>query len=600
MKKILMITACLSLVLPSILTAAVSKEETAAAEKEGKLTSKDEVVYATLHPNGESQELYIVNTLDVTEAGKITDYGNYTTLKNLTDLSEIEQADEKVELTAPEGKFYYQGNMEKSTLPWDFEIKYFLDGDEIVPKELAGKDGHLEIKINTAKNEKVDAVFYENYLLQISFALDSEKASNIKSEEGMLANAGKNKQVTFTVMPEQDGELAAEADVVDFELSGIDITAVPSTISVDAPDTDELTSEMVTLSDAIGEINNGVAELKDGAAQLNAGTTELKNGSAEYRNGITALNGGSSELVSGSEDIDHALQTMSNSLSAIDDIDLSELELLIGGLTQLSAGLKETSNGLSQLHENYTAAYKALNDVISAIPEHQVTQEEIEALYRSGADQETINKLVEVYKTALTAKGTYDQIKEAFSAVDSTLETVIISLNTMADNVKKMVDEVSGSLGDFDLSEGFGALEEGIAALAGNYTAFHTGLVEYTDGVGELANGYQELDNGIAGLSKGTADLETGIGTLYEGTSELDDATSEIPEQMTKEIDKMISEYDKSDFEAVSFVSKQNENVNSVQFVLKTESIEYDEPEAEDEEIKQEKSLWQKFLELFS
>ncbi len=600
MKKILMMTVCLMLVFPSILTAAAPKEKSAAEETEGKLASKDEVVYATLHPNGESQELYIVNALDVTKAGKITDYGNYTSLKNLTDLSEMKQVDEKVELIAPEGKFYYQGNMDKNILPWNFEIKYFLDGNEIAPEELAGKDGHLEIKIKTAKNEKGNSVFYENYLLQISFALDSEKASNIKSEEGMLANAGKDKQVTFTVMPEQDGELAAEADVVDFELGGIDITAVPSTMNVEAPETDELTSDMVTLSDAIGEMNSGIAGLKDGAAQLNAGTTELRNGSAEYREGITALDGGSSELVSGSKDIDNALQTMHHSLSAVEDIDLSELELLIDGLAQLSAGLNEISNGLSELQENYTVAYKVLNDAIDAIPEHQVTQEEIEALYRSGADQKTINKLVDVYQAALTAKGTYDQIKEAFSAVDHTLETVIASLQTMAENVDKMVNEVSDSLGDIDLGEGLGALEEGVAALADNYQAFHAGLVEYTDGVGELANGYQEFDNGIAGLNEGTADLETGLDTLHEGTSELDDATSEIPEQMTEEIDKMISEYDKSDFEAVSFVSKQNENVNSVQFVLKTDSIEYDEPDEKEEDVKQEKSFWQKFLDLFS
>ncbi len=35
----------------------------------------------------------------------------------------------------------------------------------------------------------------------------------------------------------------------------------------------------------------------------------------------------------------------------------------------------------------------------------------------------------------------------------------------------------------------------------------------------------------------------------------------------------MIAEYDKSHFEAVSFVSTKNEKVNSVQFVIKTESI---------------------------
>ena len=600
MKKILMITACLMLVLPSFLTAAAAKEGAAAAETEGELASKDEVVYATLHPNGKSQELYIVNTLDVTEAGRVIDYGNYTSLKNLTDLSEIEQSDDKIEMTASEGKFYYQGNMEESLLPWDFDIKYFLDGEEISPEDLAGKDGHFEIKIDTAENETVDSIFYENYLLQISFALDSEKAQNIKSEEGMLANAGKNKQVTFTVMPEQDGELAAEADVVDFELSGIDITAVPSTISVDAPDTDEITGDIVTLSDAIAEINNGVADLKDGAARLNTGTAELRNGSSEYQKGITALNGGSGDLVSGSKEINDALQTMRDSLSAIEDIDLSELELLIDGLAQLSGGLKETNNGLAELHKSYAQAYKALDEAMRAIPGHQVTQEEIEALYRSGADQETINKLVDVYTAALTAKGTYDQIKEAFAAVDSTLKTVTNSLTTMSENVDTMVNEVSGSLGEIDLSEGLGALEEGVAALANNYTAFHTGLVEYTNGVSELASGYQELDNGLAGLSDGTAELENGVHALHEGTSELNEATSEMPAQMTEEIDKMISEYDKSDFEAVSFVSEKNENVNSVQFVLKTESIEYDEPEAEEEKVKEEKSFWQKFLDLFA
>ena len=598
----MIITVCLLLILPSYLTLATpdnDENEEESAETEGKLVSKDEVVYATLTASGSGEELYIVNTLDVKKSGKIVDYGNYTDLKNLTDLSEIEQEGDNVELTADEGKFYYQGNMDTAILPWDFNIQYILDGRETPPENLAGKDGHLEIKIDTAANEAVDQVFYENYLLQISLALDTEKSTNIKSEAGMLANAGKNKQITFTVMPGEEGKLAVEADVVDFELNGIDITAVPSNISVDAPDTDELTSDIVTLSDAISEINDGVGALKDGAAQLNEGTSALENGSDEYQSGVIALDGGSAELVNGSEAIDEALETMSTELTAIDNIDLSELGELVDGLTELSSGLKETSTGLSKLRENYVKAYNALDEAMNGIPAHEISEKEIGALYESDADQEVVNQLVEVYGAALTAKGTYDQIKQAFAAVDSTLETVVESMQTMAEGMDVALNEFTASLGEMDLSSGVTELQEGIAALSSSYKTFHSGLVEYTKGVGQLANGYSELDGGIAALSDGTAELSNGAGELHAGTSELHGATSELPEQMTEEIDKMISEYDKSDFEVVSFVSEQNENVNSVQFVLKTEGIQIEEPEIEEEEV-EEKSIWQRFLDLFS
>src|SRR5699024_11870435 len=58
----------------------------------GKISSKDEVVYATLSATGDEQEIYVVNTLDVTKEGKIVDYGSYSSIKNLTNLSDIEQS----------------------------------------------------------------------------------------------------------------------------------------------------------------------------------------------------------------------------------------------------------------------------------------------------------------------------------------------------------------------------------------------------------------------------------------------------------------------------------------------------------------------------
>src|SRR5690606_32994983 len=209
--KILLIVATVILVLPSFLVTAStndSKKEQVPSIQNGEYSSKDEVVYATLSPNGDRKEIYVVNTFEVTKSGMLVDYGSYSTIRNLTDLSDIDQTDDKVQFTAPEGKFYYQGNMKDAPLPWDFSISYFLDGKEITPEKLAGQSGNLQIAIESVANDKVDKGFFENYLLQISLSLNTEITSNITAENGMMANAGKNKQVTFTVMPEKEEKQA--------------------------------------------------------------------------------------------------------------------------------------------------------------------------------------------------------------------------------------------------------------------------------------------------------------------------------------------------------------------------------------------------------
>ncbi|MBP2242924.1 X-X-X-Leu-X-X-Gly heptad repeat protein [Cytobacillus eiseniae] len=587
------------LVLPSFLTttsANDSKQKEATSEKEGEIASKDEVVYATLSATGERQEIYVVNTLEVKREGKVVDYGSYSSLKNLTDLANLEQMDQRVHFTASEGKFYYQGNMNEEPLPWEIAISYFLDGKKITPEELAGKDGHVEIQINTSANEKVNPVFYENYLLQISLPLDSSIFTAIKAPSGMIANAGKNKQVTFTVMPEKAEELVVEADVVDFELAGIDITGVPSSISIDLPDVDEMTGEMKTLADAIADVNKGVAELNNGVSQLNSGVGDLRAGSVQYKNGITDLDQASSALVNGSKDIEKALETMSHSLGNAEGIDVSGIGQLAEGLTTIANGLGETTEGLATLKQNYKHAYRALDQAMTAIPSYDMTDEQLEALKKSNANQEVVGKLIETYIAARTAKATYTEVKQGFDAVDATLQNVIGALTEMRNHLATMAKGLASSEEDMD---GFAQLQQGISALSASYKAFHSGIVDYTDGVSQLSSSYEGLHDGIVELSGGTEDLEKGVSELHDGTNKLHESTSDLPNQMTTEIDQMISTYDKSDFDAVSFVSAENEKVNSVQFVLKTESIKSEESEKPSEPVEEKKGFWARLIDLF-
>ncbi|MCF6411430.1 YhgE/Pip domain-containing protein [Alkalihalobacillus sp. EGI L200015] len=595
-KQLFYIALTFIIVLPSFLSHAALAND---GKSEGKVTSKEEVVYATLTADGNLDNIYVVNTLDVARAGKILDLGVYSSVKNLTDLSKLDQKGQTVRMDAPEGKFYYQGNMNDETeIPWDVKVSYSLDGHEMKPPELAGKTGHLEIKIDTAKNNDVDSVFYDNYLLQVSLKLPNTY-QNIEASDGMIANAGKNKQITFTVMPGKEEKLTVEADVKDFEFQGVEIAAVPSTVPIDTSKTENMTEDMSELPKAIGKLNNGVSDLKDGVSDLNNGAANLSKGSANYKNGINQLDSSSSKIVGASNSIGEALKTINRSLPADSgELDLSGLKQLPDGLRQLADGLTKAANGLSTLQENYAKAYGALDGAIVEIPAEQVSKEEIAELYASGADPKVVDKLVDSYKAAQKVKGTYSNVKGAFAAVEPTLNEVSGSVQEMSKKLNSIADDLSGSLEGMDMS-GLSELKKGISSLSSNYSEFHSGLVNYTGGVSELSSSYNKLHSGIDQLAGGTGGLKDGVGELHNGTKQLHQETKDLPEQMQKEIDQMIQEYDKSDFKPVSFVSSKNENVSSVQFVIKTKSIEKEEKETRKKEPEEKKGFWEKLKALF-
>lgn len=592
-KQILLVGMTVILLFPSF------QVKTNAEMVKGTLTSKDEVVYATLNASGELEDIYVVNTLDVAQAGEIVDYGNYSNIKNLTGLSEMNQDGQTVRIDAEEGKFYYQGNLtDDSELPWGVTVSYLVDGKKVNPEDLAGQSGHLEIQIDTAPNPAVDEVFYENYLLQISFQLPNEY-KNIDASGGMIANAGENKQITFTVMPGQAENLRVEADVEEFEFQGIQIAAVPSTLPIDTSEIGNMTDDMATLSDAIRDVNNGVSELEDGAVQLNNGVASLQNGSAQYKSGMNQINGASSKIVTASKTISDALQKVSSSLSRNSDgLEITKLAELPKGLTQLAGGLTETANGLVILQESYSQAYAALDGAIASIPTQQVSEEEIAALYASGANSDVLDRLVAYYAAAQNIQGTYSATKKAFEAVEPSLNQTSVALKEMSGALTLTANELSASLEEMDMSALL-ELQKGMATLAANYGEFHSGLVGYTAGVSKLSDSYNELHSGIVNVSGGTNQLSTGVGELHNGTNQLYKATKDLPEQMQEEINQMIAKYDKSDFEPVSFVSPKNEKVHSVQFVIKTDSIQKEEPEAKQAKAEEEKGFWQLLLELF-
>src|SRR5699024_11247451 len=83
----------------------------------GNYSAKDEVIYGNLDANGNINNMYVVNSFHITEPGEIIDYGDYTAVRNLTDLSDIKQGDDgEVHFQTEEEEFYFQGDRKSTRL----------------------------------------------------------------------------------------------------------------------------------------------------------------------------------------------------------------------------------------------------------------------------------------------------------------------------------------------------------------------------------------------------------------------------------------------------------------------------------------------------
>jgi X-X-X-Leu-X-X-Gly heptad repeat protein len=456
----------------------------------------------------------------------------------------------------------------------------------------------------SAKNETVNAVFYDNYMLQISMTLDSDKCSDVESPGATIASAGKNMVIAHTVMPGKDADITLAATVSDFEMDGIGITAMPFSMEVDLPDTDGMVDDFTKLSDAISDLNDGVGDLADGVAELRTGANKLKNGSADIKDGLSQLSDNSGQFIAASAQVKDALAQIIFSLGdgLSGDFDPEDLAQLPEGLTQLSQGLQGISGGLADLKNAFVPAYAALDAAMQAIPDTSIMQAQLTDLYAQTdpSQHALLDELVDSYAAGQTAKGTYSSVKGAFDAVGPTIDTLTGSIDSIARTLDDVSENIGAALSGLDGLDQWGQLVAGLTALSQNYGDFHSGLAEYMGGVTGLADGYTDFHLGLSAFNSGVRDLYDGVEELHDGTGELRDETADMPETMQTEIDDMLDEYTGVDFDPVSFTSPLNGHIGLVQFVLKCDGISMPDKTSEVVAEPEQETIWDRLIALFA
>lgn len=619
-----------------------------------KSSEKEEVIYANLTSSGEIEKIYAVN---IFKDKDIVDYGVYDTVKNMNTMDKINYSNGKVTIQNSEDKLYYQGVMKQNTqMPWTIKVRYKLDGVEYAPSELAGKSGKLEISISIKENKNCKKNFFENYALQTVVQLDTNLCENIKSDEATMANVGGLKQLTYTILPGNEKDIKITTDVTDFEMSEIQVNGINLNLGLDKDsiDTSSLTGELDKLKDAVNDLDEGANELNDGAKKLDDGAVTLTDGIKTIQEGLDQLNSKSSSLTSGSSEVLSALKTIQSSLNNV-STSSKDLKQLSSASTSIKSGIDSLVNGLKTVDssiDTYNSSLKkaGLNSASELAQKNKQaisalgitsTQRKLYSAYTSGGSQavsaelaklaqagdseavalykqvsagntdavtqyvQSAGKLISV-ETLLKADASYIEgssklingidAQMSTSSGQTTLMSGAVSLQTNYKKFDASIQDLVSSLNN--LMANMTQLKSGINKLTDNYATLDSGIKEYTSAVNKITNGYSKVYEGALDLVSGTHSLYEGTTELTDGTGEFKGETSDLDSKVDDEVDSMIDNFAGGDFEVESFVSDKNTDVDSVQFVIKTEAIKKEEVKVEEEKT-EELNFWQKLLNLF-
>ena len=554
-------------------------------------SEKDEVVYVMLDASGNVQSINVVNVFG---GSKITDYGDYTAVKLMTSNGQIENSNGIVRVDAgdmDDDELYYQGTMENLSIPWNISIRTYMDGKEYQPEDIAGMSGKLSIHFKVTKNEDYSGNFFDSHALQVSFSLDTEKCDNIKAADATIARSGQNKQLSYIILPGKGIDTYITADVTDFEMDAVTINGIKLNLDIDVDYTeldekvDDAKEGVKKLDDGAGEaldaseeIYDATEELADKSDELLDGVTELKDGSAELVDGLTEITDNNEELRDGAysafEGICTAVETILN--EKLEENDMSSVSLTPENYERVLDDLLEDLD----LDVIYDKAYKTAYRKVS-----QQVDENAEALYAKYALQIYTQQIAEAQQQAqqaaieaIVAQMTDEQKAQIKAgAIEQMMNSseVTKQINTALSNASEassQVEELKDQLDDFD--------------------EFYMGVLDYTDAVTDAKDGSEELDENMQTLLDNVIKLKDsaiefrdkalefldGMFDLKDGTEEFLDKISDMKGELHDRVSEMIDEI-KGTGILKSFVSKKNTSVDSVQFVIKTQAIEIEEPE---------------------
>lgn len=541
-------------------------------EEDGSLY-KDESVYVKADASGKVNETTVTEWLKNPNNGKTEDVTELQNVENVKGDETYTTDSEGSVSWKSEGKdIYYQGTTDKE-LPVDVEITYTLDGKKVEAKDLKGKDGELEMKVQYTNQSKetVDVSgesveMYTPFAMVTAMMLPNDEYTNVTIDHGKIVSDGDKNIVVGLGLPGMEENLNLEGKDIDIDIpDSFTITAdvknasVGPTMTVASSDVleqfglDEIDS-FDDLSDSVGELENAAEQLTDGSAKAADGSSALADGSNTLATGAGTLADGTSALATGVKTLADGVNTLnsksgdltkgvSDLASGVNDY-TGGVSDLADGSSKVSAGAESLKNGLETAQtgieglaagvgtlrggfegdgtQNNPGANNLANGTVQAIGATSTAIDNLAALIKDMAgNQGAVQAQATINGKDQAVEAAVNQLVSAGIVTEENKESCAAAIRTAVNDHISAEAKVTSEKASADPT---GAIEAAKTAV-GTASAYAAGL---QTNVGVLYEGTKTVQSGVEDLKKGNSQLAAGAKDLADGTSALASGASTL------------------------------------------------------------------------
>lgn len=553
---------------------------------------KSESVHVEADASGRPEKITVEATLKNPGNGKdIPDSTNLSAIKN-------KEGDEEYTLTGSDlvfedhgGDIKYEGTS-SSDLPVTVKVTYYLDGEEILPDDLAGKSGHVKIRFDY-ENNTIETVTVKDaeYQVPIPFTavtaafLPADSFSNIKAENGKVIKMDDQAIVMGVALPGLKKTLRLEAwepaediDIPDF----VEIEADASDFSLDFTATmitnglledlkEEDLEDLYDMSDGMDDLTEAIDDLTEGTDDLYEGLDEVQDYLDKYVDGVKSLDKGIGSLADGVSKMSKQKEKLAAGADTLSN-GLHELLTSVNTISAGSAGGEDPAELLKAI-KNLSSQAKDLSALIEAADQDhdemvQFTEDASACVKKMKKSYKKAKKaLKEIDLQSIDSKATSLARKQAAAAVGNALADSGLSKK----QIKKIKKKVRNSIDLSGVSDEQAAkVTKAIDRLSApkvsvpeiswdrekaqkllkkmnkqmdiiiSYSDALLGMTKQAAALGKTLSG---LSEGVNALSKGSDDLATGVKAFCKGVNAIDTGASQLKsgsKQLKKAGGKMV------------------------------------------------------------
>lgn len=552
---------------------------------------KQESVYINADASGAVTKITVSDWLK--NAGIVPKLIDMSELNNITNIKGDEtfhiDSDNSLTWNTDGADIYYQGESNKQ-LPVTMNITYKLDGKEMSPEELLGKNGKVEIHISYTNHSKEQVKIggkkteiYTPFAMVSGIILPTEHFSNVTIDNGTLLSDGSRNIAVGIAFPglldsldinskkkiDLPEDITITADTTDFEMESTITLATAdlmSKLGIDDMDSmDELKDAIEKLSDAskeladgTNELADGVDELKsktgdftegihtmtDGISKLSGGTTNLQDGIIEYTKGADTLSNGVIQYVDGVSSLANGVKSYTSGAKTLSD----GIDTLADSVSELPEKLTELSNGFGSLADGLTkmadsksieslkngadAIADGVGNLNSGLAEVEGgvgrVNEGLSNLEQSYSNNEAIIAQLEQIEQETTDEQTRVGLQQTIAVLQQLTDTQKDGVTSLQQATSESSELVSGIQALAENTADGSPLKEGAAALKGGIQKLVLGSSALTAAVPQLQEGTEKLTSAAKALPAAMQKLQNGANELVSNNGELNDGANSL------------------------------------------------------------------------